>query len=255
MKESGTLMLSGVRVVELATVLAAPSATASLADYGAEVIKIESPQGDMWRREAMRLTPNEPHGPMFDNANRGKKSVVLDLKRPEQMRSLLALLDTADVFVTNVTRPALQRLGLDYEQLASDYPRLIYAHLTAWGRDGPQATKPGYDVGAWWAATGIMDFVRSDENAPPPRYLAGMGDLTTASQLVAGIAVALLHQHKTGQGQLVDCCLLRSAMYVQGCALTMASVAQTKSGRPGFDPNKVCMLIAAESADGAAADR
>merc|ERR1711865_1364033 len=84
-----------------------------------------------------------------------------------------------------------------------------------------------------------MDFVRSSEDAAPPRYLSGMGDMTTAAQLLAGIAIALFHKEKTGKGQLVDACLLRSAMYVQGCALTMASAAQTKSGRKGFDPERL----------------
>lgn len=226
-------------MIEFATVLAAPSASAALADYGAEVIKVESPQGDMWRYEAMRLTPDEPHGPMFDNTNRGKKSVILDVKKPADMELFHKLLATADVLVTNVTPPALARLQLDYETIAPMYPKLVYAHLTAWGRTGPGASRPGYDVGAWWAATGIMDFVRSDEEAGPPRYMAGMGDLTTAAQLLAGIAVALLHKEKTGKGQLVDACLLRSAMYVQGSALTMASAAQTKSGRKGFNPDKL----------------
>jgi len=151
----------------------------------------------------------------------------------------MGLLDTADVFVTNVTQPALLRLKLDYDSLKDRYTKLIYAHLTAWGRSGPGSERPGYDVGAWWAASGIMDFVRSDENAPPPRYQSGLGDLTTASQLLAGIGLALFHRERTGEGQLVDACLLRSAMYVQGCSLTMASVAQTNTGRKGFNPERV----------------
>ncbi|CAK0909612.1 unnamed protein product [Prorocentrum cordatum] len=90
-------MLQGVRVVELATVLAAPSATAALADYGAEVIKVESPAGDMWRKEALRLTPDEPHGPLFENTNRGKKSVVMDLKDDAEVQLFHRLLATAEV--------------------------------------------------------------------------------------------------------------------------------------------------------------
>lgn len=234
-------MLKGVRVVELATVLAAPSATAVLADCGADVIKIESPNGDMWRKEAMRLTPNEPHGPMFDNTNRGKRSVVLDLKQETDLALLHKLIETADVFVTNVTQPALERLRLDYDRFKELYPKLVYAHLTGWGRSGPDADRPGYDVGAWWAASGIMDFVRSAEDAPPPRYQSGLGDLTTASQLLAGIGIALFHKERTGQGQLVDVCLLRSALYVQGSSLTMAAAAQAKlpPGAPkGYNPDR-----------------
>eukprot|EP00928_Gymnodinium_smaydae_P048041 TRINITY_DN32091_c0_g1_i1.p1 TRINITY_DN32091_c0_g1~~TRINITY_DN32091_c0_g1_i1.p1 ORF type:complete len:390 (+),score=58.66 TRINITY_DN32091_c0_g1_i1:55-1224(+) len=237
-------MLQGVRVVELATVLAAPSATAALADYGADVIKVESPSGDMWRNEAKRLNPNASHGPMFDNTNRGKKSVVMDLKKDEDVQLLHRLLETADVFVTNVTTQALVRLGLDYETIRERYPKLVYAHLTGWGRTGPGADRPGYDVGAWWAASGIMDFVRSSEDAPPPRYQSGLGDMTTASQLLAGIGIALFHKERTGKGQLVDVCLLRSAMYVQGCALTMASAVQANTGSKGFNPAKPSPLRA-----------
>eukprot|EP00929_Paragymnodinium_shiwhaense_P090621 TRINITY_DN50795_c0_g1_i1.p1 TRINITY_DN50795_c0_g1~~TRINITY_DN50795_c0_g1_i1.p1 ORF type:complete len:398 (-),score=68.81 TRINITY_DN50795_c0_g1_i1:120-1313(-) len=214
--------LQGLRVVELATVLAAPSATAVLADYGAEVIKIESPGGDMWRKEGMVLK-GDSHGVMFDNTNRGKKSVVLDIKQAADMGLLRSLLQTADVFVTNVRQSALVKQKLDYEALRAEYPHLIYAHLTGWGRSGPGAERPGYDVGAWWASSGIMDFVRSTEAAPPPRYLAGMGDLTTASQLLAGIGMALFHRERSGKGQLVDVALMRSGLYVAGCQLTMAA--------------------------------
>lgn len=231
-------MLQGVRVVELATVLAAPSATAALADYGAEVIKVESPAGDMWRQEAIRLTPGEPHGPLFENTNRGKKSVVMDLKDEAQVQLFHRLLATAEVFVTNVTQPALVRIGLDYETIRGRYPGLVYAHLTGWGRSGPDASRPGYDVGAWWAGSGIMDFVRSSESSAPPRYQPGLGDLTTAAQLLAGIGIALFHKARTGRGQLVDACLLRSAMYVQGCSLASASAAQAKTGSKGFDPDR-----------------
>jgi len=165
--------------------------------------------------------------------------VVLDLKQSSEQDLLHKLIETADVFVTNVTNPALIRLGLDYDSLKVKYPKLVYAQLTAWGRSGPGAERPGYDIGAWWAASGIMDFVRSDEDAPPPRYMAGMGDLTTSTQLLAGIMVGLYHKERTGKGQLVDACLLRSAMFVQGSMLTMASVAQTKAGRKGFNPDKI----------------
>merc|ERR1712232_1099789 len=112
---------------------------------------------------------------------------------------------------------------LDYEALRWEYPRLIYAQLSGWGQIGPGANRPGYDVGAWWAGTGIMDFVRSSEVSTPPRYLSGMGDLTTASQLLAGIGVALFHRERTDRGQLVDVSLLRSGLYVAGCQLTMAA--------------------------------
>ena len=134
-----------------------------MADLGANVVKVEAPNGgDFWRRSAMPLQRDQGRewGSFFDNHNRGKQSVVLDIATPEGLRALRALLTDADVFVTNVRRAALARKGLDYEQLAPAHPRLIYAHLTAWGRDGPGAGQPGYDAGAFWAGSGMMDLVR-----------------------------------------------------------------------------------------------
>lgn len=140
-------VLDGVRVVELATVVAAPSACAILCDFGAEVIKVEAPEGDMFRQEGLALQRGRNHSSMFDNCNRGKKSVVVDVKDPSQLARLHALIDTADVFVTNVRNEALKRLSLDFESMRTKYPSLVYAHLTAFGQTGPDADLPGYDVG------------------------------------------------------------------------------------------------------------
>ena len=171
----------------------------------------------MFRKEGAALQKGRGHGSMFDNANRGKKSVVLDLKKPEDISALRSLLQTADVFVTNVRGEALKRIGLDYETLRASYPGLVYAHLTAYGQTGPDKDLPGYDVGAFFAATGIQDLLRPDDAAGTPRYAGGFGDHATAGQLVAGVAMALLHKHRTGQGQLVDACLFRSGLYILGC--------------------------------------
>ena len=110
----------------------------------------------MFRKEGAGLQKGRGHGSMFDNANRGKKSVVLDLKQSRDVESLLTLLESADVFVTNVRGEALKRIGLDYASLKSRYPGLVYAHLTAYGQTGPDADLPGYDVGAFFAATGTV---------------------------------------------------------------------------------------------------
>ena len=213
MKRQG--VLEGIRVVELATVVAAPSCGAMMCDLGADVIKIETPSGDMWRRNAIKLAPKgQRFGKLFENTNRGKRSIVLDLKKSEDLKNLLKLLETADVFLTNVRVKGLQRLGLDYETIRHRFPRLIYAHLTAWGRAGPHRDDAGYDAGAFWAASGIQDITRFSDDSPPSRYPGGIGDHTTGMALMSGIGMALFYRERHGRGQLVDASLLRVGTWV-----------------------------------------
>ena len=129
--DAPTPILKGIKVIELATVIAAPSCAAVLADFGAEVTKIEAPGGDMWRA----------FGPNFGNENRGKKSVVIDIKDPEQLAVLKGMLADSDVFVTNVRGAPLQRVGLDYATISKEMPKLVYAQLSAWGQSGPMSVR------------------------------------------------------------------------------------------------------------------
>eukprot|EP01065_Artemidia_motanka_P038438 TRINITY_DN47292_c0_g1_i1.p2 TRINITY_DN47292_c0_g1~~TRINITY_DN47292_c0_g1_i1.p2 ORF type:complete len:412 (+),score=140.01 TRINITY_DN47292_c0_g1_i1:143-1237(+) len=195
-----------------------------MADFGADVIKVEAPEGDYFRKEALALTRDRTHGILFENVNRGKRSVVLDLKKSGDVEDMLKLIATADVFVTNVRAEALKRLGLDYASLHRRFPRLVFAHLTAWGLEGPNKDMPGYDAGAFWAATGIQDLLRPNEESDPPRYPGGFGDLATSLQLVAGIGIALFHRERTGQGQQVDASLYRAGVWMMGCPMTMIQV-------------------------------
>ena len=228
-------MLDGLRVVELATVIAAPCACALLCDHGAEVIKIENPgnpdisrgwgkgdSDDMTGNLALKHAPGGG-GSAFIHLNRGKKSLTLDPTRPEGNKILHALLATADIFVTNVRQQSLERMGVDYESLRIKHPRLIYGHLSAWGRNGPKQNDPGYDFGAFWAYTGVMDILRSSEDAPMPRFPGGVGDFTTGSQLFGGILGALYHRERTGEGQLVDAALLRAGVWFLGQAIMQAA--------------------------------
>lgn len=213
---SGPPVLQGVRVIELATVIAAPSASAVLADFGATVIKVERlGVGDTWRLDRANLTPDSAWGggPHFANNNRGKRSVALDVKDPVHLEALKTLIRSADVFVTNVRSGALDRAGLGYPQLSKECPRLVYAILSAWGLDGPRVNDPGYDVGAFWAASGMQDFTKQSDDATPGNFPPGIGDHLTAMQLVAAIALALYHRQRTGAGQLVDAALLRSGIW------------------------------------------
>ena len=196
--------------------VAAPSCCAVLADLGATVIKVERQGiGDTWRLDRAHLTPDSAWegGPHFANNNRGKQSVQLDVKDPLHLAAMKKLISTADVFVTNVRSRALDRAGLGYPALSKQFPSLIYAILTAWGLEGPRADDPGYDVGAFWAATGLQDFSKPADDGHVGQFPPAIGDHLTAMQLVAGVALGLFHRARTGRGQLVDTALLRSGIW------------------------------------------
>eukprot|EP01061_Rhynchopus_euleeides_P021575 TRINITY_DN35179_c0_g1_i1.p1 TRINITY_DN35179_c0_g1~~TRINITY_DN35179_c0_g1_i1.p1 ORF type:complete len:394 (+),score=147.52 TRINITY_DN35179_c0_g1_i1:62-1183(+) len=196
---------------------------------GAEVIKVERPGGDPWRGDrANKLPESNTGGPHFTQNNRGKKSIVLDLKDPAHMEAMLKLLKTADVFITNVRYQSLQKTGLDYETLKKLNPRLVYAILTAWGMDGAQKNDPGYDVGAFWAASGLQDFSKPTNDGHVGQFPPGIGDHMTALQLLSGVALALWHRDKTGYGQFVEASLLRSGIW--GMAYPLLNTALNPEG-------------------------
>jgi crotonobetainyl-CoA:carnitine CoA-transferase CaiB-like acyl-CoA transferase len=196
-----------------------------LADYGAEVIKIENPGNpDVTRTwgygdDPARTASPELHstveggGSSFVQLNRGKKSIGLNPMSPEGKEVFLKLLATADVFITNVRLKSLRKYGLDYEALAESFPTLIYAHLSAFGRSGPMVDDPGYDFGAFWAQSGLMDITKASEDAPPPREPGGIGDYQTGMQLMGGVFAALFDRTNTGKGQLVDAALMRAGVW------------------------------------------
>src|SRR6185369_4634230 len=149
-------MLAGIRVIEMALWVAGPATGGILADWGADVVKIEPPDGDPMRglfQSAMgsKIDRNPP----FELDNRGKRSVVLDLRVPEGRAAAERLIGGADVFVTNMRPDALARLGLDAATLTARFPRLVYAGITGYGAEGAERNRPGYDVGAFWARSGV----------------------------------------------------------------------------------------------------
>eukprot|EP00754_Rhynchopus_humris_P038256 Rhum_TRINITY_DN2090_c0_g1::Rhum_TRINITY_DN2090_c0_g1_i1::g.5781::m.5781 len=222
-------ILKGVRVVELATIIAGPACGALMADMGAEVIKVERPGGDPWRGDRANKTPDDPTGgPHFTQNNRGKKSIVLDLKTPEHKAALIRLLRTADVFITNVRYGALERAGLGYDVLKKENPRLVYAILTAWGMQGAKKDDPGYDVGAFWAASGLQDFSKPTDDGHVGQFPPGVGDHMTSLQLLSGVALALWHRDRTGEGQFVEASLLRSGVW--GMAYPLLNTALNENG-------------------------
>ena len=216
-------VLEGLRVVEMTMWVAGPSAGGILADWGADVIKVESPRGDP-QRQMFRLTGYRDMGsnPPFTLDNRGKRSVVLDLRSEGGRAAVEQLIGTADIFLSNMRPAALRRLDLGPEQLNERYPRLIYATISGYGLDGPDAHRPGYDVGAFWARTGIArDLVPRDADPVPVR--AGLGDHVTGITAVSGILAALHERQRTGVGRVVEVSLLRTGLYTIGSDIGIQS--------------------------------
>src|SRR5436190_3259104 len=188
--------------------VAGPGAGGVLADWGAEVIKVESGAGDPMRQLFGTIAGlAETQSPPFDLDNRGKKSVLIDLRTDEGRVAMARLLDSADVFITNLRPGALEIMGLDPERVLAGRPALIYAGMTGYGRGGPDAERAGYDVGAFWARSGFARKVVPDDQ-PPPAIRSGVGDHAAAMNLVAGICAALFQRSRTGQGELVETSLL-----------------------------------------------
>jgi crotonobetainyl-CoA:carnitine CoA-transferase CaiB-like acyl-CoA transferase len=209
-------LLEGIRVVEMGLWVAGPAAGGILADWGAEVIKLEQPQGDPMRKLFGALSGSkEERCPPFDLYNRGKKSIALDVNQPDGMALAQRLVATADVFITNMRPQFLQRVGLDPQTLLARHPKLIYAILTAYGLDGPDRDAPGFDMAAFSGRSGIADRATPPGGAPPI-LPGGLGDNVTAMALVGGIAGALFHRERSGKGQLVSTSLLRTGIYSIG---------------------------------------
>ena len=212
--------VDGIKVVELGVWVAGPAAGGILADWGADVIKIEPPQGDPARSFSKMFGSDMDVNPPFEMDNRSKRSVVLDLRTESGCTSALDLLAGADVFLTNVRPAALQRLGLDYEAISARNPRLIYGLLTGYGTTGPDADKAAYDVAAYWARSGIASLL-SRPGEPPPFQRSGMGDHLAGMNLAAGICAALYAREQTGTGQLVTTSLYRTGAYTVSFDLNM----------------------------------
>lgn len=212
--------LDGYRVVELGMWVAAPAAATMLADWGADVLKVESPAGDPNRYTLRHVGQEVDSAPPFETDNRGKRSVVLDLRADEGRRALERLLARADVFVTNLRPGALERLALAPDALRERHPRLVVGTLTGYGWSGADRDRAGYDVSAFWARPGIAAML-NPAGEPPPGIRPGLGDRAAAANLVAGVLAALLQRQRTGQGAVVDVSLLRSGTYAIGNDLAL----------------------------------
>lgn len=213
--------LSGFRVVELGVWIAGPAAAGIMADWGADVIKVETATGDPQRHIYKQSGLAEKRQAAFEVDNRGKRSIVLDLKTADGRASMMTLLRQADVFVTNLRVKALVDLGLDPETLRAEFPELVYGLVTGYGSTGPDADRAGYDVGAFWARSGAAaSHTLKDEG--PPGLAPSFGDHVTAMGLLSGICAALAGRAKTGEGALVETSLLRTGMYCVAADLATA---------------------------------
>ncbi|MFF4569490.1 CaiB/BaiF CoA transferase family protein [Streptomyces sp. NPDC001410] len=230
--------LSGVRVVDLSKILAGPYVTMSLADLGADVIKVEHPDGG---------DPTRGWGPPFQGpdatyflaANRNKRSVTLDLKSPEGQEAAHRLIATADVVVENFRPGSSLARGFDHRELSERYPRLVVLHISAFGESGPLRDEPGYDMVAQ-AAAGLMSLT-GEPDGPPVRAGYAMGDLGAALFGIIGVTSALVERERTGRGQYVTTSLYESLLalhvnWATGYFATGERPARLGSGHPSLVP-------------------
>ena len=208
------LPFEGLKVIDCASYIAAPAAAVILGDLGADVIKLEPPDGDPHRSLYKLLGLGEPASNfVWDLNSRGKRSLVLDLKLAAGQAVLHRLVAQADVFITNLPLPVRERLAIDAPTLLALNPRLVYASMTAYGETGPEAAKGGFDITAYWARSGLMDLVRADHSGPPVRPVAGMGDHPSATALFAAIATALYRRERSGRGGQVSTSLMANGLW------------------------------------------
>lgn len=233
-------ILSGLRVIDCGTYVAGPASTTIMSDFGADVIKIERPQGgDLYRFMAAQ--------PGFAKADinwawiltsRNKKSVALDLSVSRGREALIRLVKTADVFVTNYQRPILEKFQLTWEHLHTENERLIYAHLTGYGDAGEDADAPAFDALAYWARSGLMMSVVGTDGSPGgPR--PGMGDHPTSVSLFGAIMLGLYHRERTGHGVKVGTSLMASGAWANACDLQakFCKAEFPQRGADGTPPN------------------
>jgi crotonobetainyl-CoA:carnitine CoA-transferase CaiB-like acyl-CoA transferase len=204
--------LDGVRVVELGVWVAGPAAGGVLADWGADVVKIEPPGGDPARMFGRMLGIDDGSSPPFEMDNRGKRSIVLDVTSEDGRATTRELLSDADVFLTNVRPAALTRMGLDFAAVASDNPALIYGLITGYGQSGPDADRAAYDIAAFWARSGLAHLLTRPGETPPFQR-GGMGDHMAGMTLAGAVCAALVARARTGKGQMVSTSLYRQGAY------------------------------------------
>ena len=215
-------IFSGLKVVDLASFIAGPSAAVILSDFGADVIKVEPPGGELWRHgHQIPPQPQAKDAYPWHLANRNKRGMALDLKSPGAHQVLEKLVKWADVLIVNTPHPARKRLKLEYDDVAEWNPRLIYADVTGFGEKGPDADLPGFDITSYWARSGLLSMTR-DAGAPPTWPVAGSGDNATAVGLYSAIVTALYRRERTGKGSYVTTSLLAEGVWAASVSIQAA---------------------------------
>ncbi|HEY2048705.1 MAG TPA: CoA transferase, partial [Caulobacteraceae bacterium] len=224
---SGDNIFSGLKVVDLASFIAGPGAAVILSDFGADVVKVEPPSGDTWRI-GYKVPPEpaaEDNYPWHLN-NRNKRGLALDLKSPDAKAVVQRLVEWADVLIVNTPHPARKKLGLEYDDVKVWNPRLIYADITGFGSQGPDAHLPGFDITAYWARSGLLSLTR-DAGASPTLPFSGSGDHATAVGLFSAIVTGLYRRERTGEGSYVSTSLLAQGVWASAVAVQAALAEAT----------------------------
>jgi crotonobetainyl-CoA:carnitine CoA-transferase CaiB-like acyl-CoA transferase len=218
--------LRGIRVVEMGMFVAGPATAAVLADWGADVVKIENPAGGDPIRAllAMGVVPYEPKiNPALELDNRNKRSVTLDVQNPHGRELVKRLIAGADVFVSNMRQQALERAGLAYRDLKPLNPRLVYAVVSGYGTRGPDRDRAAFDYAAFWARSGAM-FSLGEPDRPPPTQRPAMGDHLAGLSLAGAIGTALYNREKTGEGQELHLSLFQTGLWMMSSDIEVSLV-------------------------------
>nr|WP_281673057.1 CaiB/BaiF CoA-transferase family protein [Pseudoramibacter alactolyticus] len=216
-------LLEGIKVIEYANFVAAPISGRVLADWGAEVIKIEAAFGDTTRAVGMQwnFPTEEDECPLFEMENAGKKGIIIDTRQPEGAQVIYDLLEDADIFLTNTRQKALDKSGLDYKTIHEKYPHIIYAHLLGYGDKGPAKDNPAFDYTAYFARGGVAASLM-ETGTSPCNSAAALGDHYAGMNLVAGVLAALHNKTITGEGEKVTVSLFHTAVFGLGLYVNAA---------------------------------
>jgi crotonobetainyl-CoA:carnitine CoA-transferase CaiB-like acyl-CoA transferase len=249
-RQPGLSSLAGLRVVEMGVWVAAPAAGALLADWGGDVIKVEPPTGDPMRNAfgSLGIGKDFPN-PAFAQDNRGKRSVVLDLRQPDNRDRLEELVGTADVFLTNLRPDALDGLGLEPHATVARHPHLVYCSVSGYGLRGEDRNRPAYDIGAFWARSGLSVQLASSEGVPL-NARGGIGDHISGLAALSGLLAAVLEQRHTGRGRVVETSLLRTGTYVLGWDLSLQETVGRVAKAESRLSNQTPLMNSYQASDG-----
>lgn len=213
--------LEGIRVIELGTYVAVPTAARMMADWGADVIKVEAPNGDYYRTHAgrfFRLPNDEDYNVIFQHMNANKRDICLNLKTPEGKDALMTLLETADIFITNTRPKPLEKLGFGYDILKERFPRLICGYFSGFGEKGPDKDRAGFDTAAFWARGGaLVDWAVAEST--PSKPFPGFADGAVGAAFLAGILAALYGREHTGKGDAINISLFGTSLWYNNASL------------------------------------